>query len=97
MLVDEKDKDYEKKLRTLRQEVERVNDNGSKKGANTVEAKRIKELESEIETIKAYYNKRIREIEDKYKFNKPTTDKKLGSKAPVSKEPASKEPKEDTE
>jgi hypothetical protein len=28
----------------------------------------VKELEAELEKTKSYYNKRIREIEDKYKY-----------------------------
>ena len=38
------------------------------RGAQTSEGRRVKELESENEKIKAHYTKRIREIEDKYKF-----------------------------
>ena len=35
------------------------------------------ELEEELQNTKNYYNKRIREIEDKYKFGKvPPKDKK---------------------
>ena len=30
----------------------------------------IKQLEEELATTKTYYNKRIREIEDKYKYGK---------------------------
>lgn len=32
------------------------------------EAKLVKQLEEELQKTKSYYNKRIREIEDKYKF-----------------------------
>jgi len=42
-------------------------------------------LEKEIETVKQYYNKRIREIEDKYKFKVPEKDKKVAGKAPATK------------
>jgi len=38
------------------------------------EAKKIAELEKEIETTKTYYNKRIKEIEDKYKYRVPEKD-----------------------
>lgn len=39
-----------------------------KKGSQTPEAKQVKKLEEELQTTKDYYNKRIREIEDKYKY-----------------------------
>ena len=35
------------------------------KAGQTAEGRRVKELEEEITKIKNYYNKRIREIEDK--------------------------------
>ena len=38
------------------------------RAANGGNSKYVKELESELEKTKNYYNKRIREIEDKYKF-----------------------------
>ena len=40
------------------------------------------ELEKEIETTKAYYNKRIREIEEKGRFKAPEKEKKLGASKP---------------
>lgn len=39
------------------------------------EAKRIKELEEEIQNTKNYYNKRIREIEEKHKYGKTLSSK----------------------
>ena len=92
--LDEKDKEYEKKLRTMRQEIERVKEQyENKKGFNNADSKRIAELEAEIDQTKQYYNKRIREIEEKNKYRNPTpsttiTDKKLTTKtAPLSKQP----------
>jgi len=73
LLMDEKDKEYERKLRTLRQEAEKLKEH--------YEAKKIKELEQEIETLKTYYNKRIREVKDKAKVTKPVTSDKT-SKPP---------------
>ncbi len=74
--LDEQDKEYEKKLRTLRQESERIKDVYEGKKTQGPEAKKIAELEKEIETTKAYYNKRIKEIEDKYKYRVPEKDSK---------------------
>lgn len=48
----------------------------SKKGMGP-DAQRIKELEEEVQNTKNYYNKRIREIEDKYKFGKVTQPSKV--------------------
>ena len=46
------------------------------------DAKRVQELEHELETTKTYYNKRIREIEEKNRFKAPIVDsKKETSKA----------------
>lgn len=82
VMMDEKDKEYERKLRTLRQEAERVKEQYESKKVATNEAKKIKELESEIDTLKTYYNKRIREIEEKAKYTtKPGTSEK-SSKPP---------------
>lgn len=75
--LDEKDKEFERKIRTLRQETERVREQYEAKQGKGPDAKRVTELEQELENTKQYYQKRIREIEDKYKFNKPS-DKKGG-------------------
>ena len=40
----------------------------------------MNELEDELQKTKTYYHKRIRELEDKYKFN-AGPDKKNGTKA----------------
>jgi hypothetical protein len=45
VMMDEKDKEYERKLRTLRQEAERVKEQYESKKVATNEAKKIKELE----------------------------------------------------
>ena len=39
------------------------------RAANPHEAKKVNELEDELQKTKTYYHKRIRELEDKYKFN----------------------------
>lgn len=87
VLMEEKDKEYERKLRTLRQEAERVKEHYDAKRVKTNEQTKIKELENEIETLKAYYNKRIAEIEERHK-------KLPGGKVPASK--PDKPPKQDT-
>lgn len=38
------------------------------RAANPHEAMKANELEAELQRTKAYYHKRIRELEDKYKF-----------------------------
>jgi hypothetical protein len=76
--LDEKDQAYEKKLRTLRQESERIKETYDSKRTDN---KRVQELEKELETTKAYYNKRIREIEEKKGLK--GADKKAMGKPPV--------------
>lgn len=50
-----------------------------KRSGQTPEAKKIVELEDELQKTKNYYNKRIREIEEKNKYKTgniaPTSDK----------------------
>lgn len=70
--MEDKDKEFEKRLRTLRQELERMKQHYENKSKQTPEAKRVLELEKEIDKQKAYYMKRIREIEDKYKYRMNT-------------------------
>ena len=82
VMMDEKDKEYERKLRTLRQEAERVKEQYESKKVATNEAKKIKELESEIDTLKTYYNKRIREIEEKAKYTTKPGASEKSSKPP---------------
>eukprot|EP00347_Sterkiella_histriomuscorum_P002106 403369452 len=83
--LENKDREFEKKLRTLRQEQERMKQLYEKRQGQTPESKRILELEEEIQTTKNYYNKRIREIEDKYKFRIPDKEEKktVQSKPPT--------------
>ena len=50
------------------------------KAGQTPEARKVKELEDEIQKTKTYYNKRIKEIEDKYKFGKVQPDSKPPTK-----------------
>lgn len=78
--LDEKDKEFERKIRTLRQETERVREQYEAKQGKGPDAKRVTELEQELETTKQYYQKRIRELEDKYKLNKPVDKKSGGAK-----------------
>jgi len=47
--LDEQDKDFERKLRTLRQETERVRDQYEAKQGKGPDAKRVSELEGELE------------------------------------------------
>ncbi|CDW77663.1 UNKNOWN [Stylonychia lemnae] len=90
--LEDKDKEYEKKLRTLRQEQERMKQLYEKRSGQTPEAKRVLELEDEIQKTKAYYNKRIREIEDKYKFRIP--DKEESKTKGLSKPPTTQTQKD---
>lgn len=66
--IDEKDKDFERRLRALRQEQERMRQVYEDRAANPAEAAKVNDLEKELQRTKDYYHKRIRELEDKYKF-----------------------------
>lgn len=66
--MDEKDKDFERRIRTLRQEQERMKQIYENRAGNPAEARKVNELEQEVQRVKTYYQKRIRELEDKYKF-----------------------------
>ena len=61
---------FEKKLRTLRQEADRIKAHYEVKAGQTSEGRRVKELEDENERIKKYYNSRIREVKDKQVYGK---------------------------
>lgn len=63
-----KDKEYERKLRAMRQEQERMKLLYDQRAGQSEEAKQVAALEEELKKTKTYYNKRIREIEDKYKY-----------------------------
>lgn len=52
----------------MRQEQERMRQLYEERSGNSGDSKRIKELETELEKTKSYYNKRIREIEEKHKY-----------------------------
>lgn len=58
------------KLRAMRQEQERIKAQYEGKSGLTQDAKRVRDLEDELQKTKTYYNKRIREIEEKYKYGK---------------------------
>jgi hypothetical protein len=47
----------------------------AKQGGKGPDAKRLTELEGELEQTKLYYQKRIRELEDKYKYGGATSAK----------------------
>ncbi len=53
--LDEKDKEFERKIRTLRQETERVREQYEAKQGKGPDAKRVIELEQELENTKLYY------------------------------------------
>jgi hypothetical protein len=52
----------------MRQEQERIKARYESVQGQSAEAKQAKLLEDELQKTKAYYTKRIREIEDKYKY-----------------------------
>lgn len=66
--LEDKDKDFERRIRALRQEQERMKQVYEDRAANPAEAAKVADLEKELQRTKDYYHKRIREIEDKYKF-----------------------------
>ena len=61
--------------------------------ANPAEQRKVHELEQEVQKTKTYYQKRIRELEDKYKFrvNIGATEDGLSD---LAKEPSTKSVKE---
>ena len=66
--MDDRDKDFERRIRTLRQEQERMRQIYESRSANPTEAKKVNELEDELKKTKVYYQKRIKELEDRYRF-----------------------------
>jgi hypothetical protein len=52
----------------MRQEQERIKANYEARAGNSGDSKLVKQLEDELAKTKVYYNKRIREVEDKYKY-----------------------------
>lgn len=64
-------------MRTLRQESERIKEMYESKKVQSPDSLKVIELEKELETTKIYFNKRIREIEEKTKYRVPSDkDKK---------------------
>ena len=64
-------------MRTLRQESERIKEMYESKKVQSPDFLKVIELEKELETTKIYFNKRIREIEEKTKYRVPSDkDKK---------------------
>lgn len=53
--MDDRDKDFERRIRTLRQEQERMRQIYEQRSANPSEAKKVNELEDELKKTKAYY------------------------------------------
>lgn len=74
--LESQDKEFERKLRAMRQEQERIKAGYEARAGNSGDSKLVKELEAELEKTKSYYNKRIREIEDKYKYGANKTGPK---------------------
>jgi predicted nucleic acid-binding Zn-ribbon protein len=70
--LESKDKTYEKKLRAIQQQQEQFREDYQKKAGSS---RQVSDLQDEIGKMKAYYTKRIREIEDKYKFGKKRPEK----------------------
>lgn len=68
--LEHKDKEFARKMRAMRQEQERMKAIYEERAANSGNMKMVRDLEDELEKTKSYYNKRIREIEDKYKFGR---------------------------
>ena len=55
----------------MRQEMEQMRETYERRSKNPGEMKAVTELEEKLTSTKAYYQKRIRELEDKYKFRVP--------------------------
>ena len=53
--MDEKDKDFERRIRTLRQEQERMKQIYENHAGNPAEARKVNELEQEVQRVKTYY------------------------------------------
>mmetsp|Transcript_28695 Transcript_28695/g.38259 ORF Transcript_28695/g.38259 Transcript_28695/m.38259 type:complete len:139 (-) Transcript_28695:1297-1713(-) len=66
--LEDRDKDFERRIRSLRQEQERMRQVYESRAANPHEAKKVNELEDELQKTKTYYHKRIKELEDKYRY-----------------------------
>ncbi len=80
--LEDRDKDFERRIRSLRQEQERMRQVYEQRAANPHEAKKVNELEDELQKTKAYYHNRIRELEEKYRYMGPPI---ASQKTPVAK------------
>lgn len=54
----------------MRQEQERIKEGYEQRAGNSGDSKLVKQLEKDLQDTKNYYNKRIREIEEKAKYGK---------------------------
>ena len=66
--LESQDKDFEAKLRSPRQELERQRQKYERRAANPGEAKRVNELEDELIKQKSYFTNRIKELEERYRY-----------------------------
>ena len=82
--LESQEKEFEKKLRTMRQEQERIKDKYQGMAGKSAEAKQAQLLEEELQKTKAYYTKRIREIEDKYMYGMGKTPVPKSSRSQAS-------------
>lgn len=78
------DKEFERKLRAMRQEQERMKQIYDQRAGQSEDAKQVAVLEEELKKTKTYYNKRIREIEDKYKYGMGKAPKAPADSGPKS-------------
>lgn len=70
------EENFDKKLRTMRQEQERMKGNYERRIASTPTGKEVQKLNQEMETMKTYYEKRIRELDQKLPGKKPPKGEK---------------------
>lgn len=68
--------DFDKKMRTMRQEQERMKGNYERRIQQTPSGKEVQKLNQELENTKNYYNKRIKELEAKQPGKKPPKGEK---------------------
>ena len=66
--LEDREKDFERRIRSLRQEQERMRQVYENRSANPTEARKVNELEEMMAKQKEYYLKRIREVEQKYRY-----------------------------
>lgn len=68
----------------MRQEQERMKSMYDQRAGQSEDAKQVRVLEEELKKTKNYYNKRIREIEDKYKYGMGKAPKAPADSGPKS-------------